>query len=619
MDGNRMATGEMTDAEVFGADHPLVYGPGAQESGQPLTAEQQAYARANESFRDKGAPVGTATTPSYDTATAAGDGSIYHVNPQGQLESPAPAKEQSDADVFGAQGPAAVAAPASIDGRPTSQTLGASEGVGTVAQNLLDTLSGKLPGLPQGPLTKPLLSYPLQWLLNRNAAKDQEQEKTYRPGMAGRIGGEIVASAPLAMEAEAPLLTGAIQGYLGSDSSDPLEKLRDITMGAAGGKLADVGLGAVSKALAPTARSAAQWAIDNGIRLTPGAIAGGVPQGLEGALSKGTIAGPMIGSAQRAGIDDFNIRTAQNAAKEAGLQLPDGLAPGHEVVNALHGALSGSYDALSPNLVLAPSEDLTAAATAAREAAKGLPAAFKTRLNALADQIVPADGAVLSGDRIQELAAHIRQEAQDAKQSGDFFAKGYGRALDNLQAAFDDGLEASNPQHAAQLRGLNRGFAQSVRIERAARDAVQDGGVYTPKGLLTAIRATDQSVRDNATARGEALLQDWAQNGKQVLPDKLPAAGGFLAHLPELMVTAGVGHEAGLPGIGYMLAGEGGLGALYSKPVQKIVTDAMTKRLPVLRKTGAIVDALRPVGAFGAATGAQAAIPYLAQLPALTK
>jgi hypothetical protein len=47
------------------------------------------------------------------------------------------------------------------------------------------------------------------------------------------------------------------------------------------------------------------------------------------------------------------------------------------------------------------------------------------------------------------------------------------------------------------------------------------------------------------------------------------------------MVTAGVGHEAGLPDIGYMHAGEGGLGAPYREPVQRVIGDAMKSACPL--------------------------------------
>jgi hypothetical protein len=614
--------------DVDPAAQALVYGPGSVATGHPATAEQQAYVRANGGVPDPRTAGNSAQNPSYDTPDLTGKPDSYHVTPQGQLSAPAEAMNMhpaqasaSGADPY-ASYPDAVdaAAPGAPvrDTRPTSQGLGFAQGVTTVGKNLLDTLNGSIPGLPQTIFQKVNpLTLPFKIGLNMVQGGLSTQEQTTRPGTVGKIAGEVLATAPMAEEALGAIPTGLMQGMLTSDAAgnDPLGKIRDMAAGAIGGKLGDAAMGAIGRVVMPKIRPAVQWAMDNSIRLPMGATMGGAAQAAEGMASKGTIAGPMIGAAQRQGISDFNIRTAENAAKEAGLQLPDGLAPGHEVVNALHGALSGSYDALTPNLVLKSSPDLSSAADAAREAAKGLPSAFKTRLSAIADQVAPADGSLLTGGQVQDLASHIRQEVTDAGQSGDFFAKGYGRALDNLKGAMDDGLEASNPQYADQLRGLNRGFAQSVRIERAARDAVQDGGVYTPKGLLSAIRSSDQSARDNATARGEALLQDWANSGKEVLPDKLPTSGNIWSHLPELAVTLGVGHEAGLPGIGGMLAGEGALGALYAKPAQRVITDMLTKRPDALANISRILEGVRPVVGYGTATAAPKLLPMLPALP----
>jgi hypothetical protein len=406
---------------------------------------------------------------------------------------------------------------------------------------------------------------------------------------------------------------GAVQGDLTSEATDPAGRLRDVGLGALGGKAGSMLGGGVKSAIWPTIRPEAQWAADNGIRLTPGGIAGGIPKNLETAATKGTIAGPVIGAAQRRGIDDFNLATIQkNALDPAGLTLPEGIQPGHEAVNEATKALGGSYDALTPNLVLTKDADLLSAVKAANDAAKGLPAAYRNRLTAFTAQLGGKPGLALSGDQVQELTSTLRQEAADAQRSGDFFTAPYGRALDELNSAVGSALERSNPAYAEKLRGLNQGYAALVRIQKAAGNAVHDEGVFTPKGLLTAVRSTDQSARDNATARGEALLQDWANKGKAVLPDKLPSGGNIWTHLPELLVTAGVGHESGVKAIGGMLAGEGALAGAYTPAVQDILRTAMTQRPAVAKPISDVVARLAPfMGQGGAMLASKAAWPAL--------
>jgi hypothetical protein len=68
------------------------YGPGAPESGQQATPDQQTYATANANTAPDPATVGkTADNPSYDTPSLSGAPDSYHVTPQGQLSDPHPA------------------------------------------------------------------------------------------------------------------------------------------------------------------------------------------------------------------------------------------------------------------------------------------------------------------------------------------------------------------------------------------------------------------------------------------------------------------------------------------------------------------------------------------------
>lgn len=609
-----MATGELTDADVFGAPTapqaaaPPPRGDGSvidAPSGAALNAAQTAY-YANllhsGGFDPKNLPphqVKEGEEPS--------SGSFVDLNGNlRQAGQPAPAKELSDLEVFGSALPGAQAK----DDRPVSQPLGFGEGIHVVANNLTNLLSGSVPGMKSSGIGVSPLTLPAKLIMGQQQGVIDKAEKTARPGMIGKIGGEVFASAPLAVDALGAIPLGIAQGVLTSESKDPFGKVMDATLGGVGGKLGDLAMTGIRKVVSPAIRPAAQWAMDHGIRITPGGLAGGMAKSVETGASKGTIAGPMIGAAQMRGIEDFNLATARHVLDGTGLTLPEGVAAGHEAVSATHNMLSGAFNSLAPKLSLAIDGPLTAARSEATNAGTLMPAAYRARMDSLVSQL-PVHGGPINGRTVQDLTAQLRQEAADAAQSGDFFAKDYGRAVDKLRSAVEDGLERANPEQAQTLQALRTAWAKQVRVERAATNAVQDGGVYTPKGLLTAVRSSDQSARDNATARGEALLQDWAMNGKAVLPDKLPNAGSLWAHLPELAVTYGVGHEAGVPGIAGMLATEGAGGLLYTKPGQKIVNTMLTKRPAFATKTADILRELQPLLSYGAATAAPKGLPLL--------
>lgn len=610
----RTASGQIyTDADLG-----LTYGPGSAYSGKFATGAQQAYASATAAMRDPSAPAGTATNPSYDTPDLTGGPGVYHVTPQGQLSAPAVAGTLTDADLglhYGEE-------PGSSGTRtahPVSNSLGFLEGVDTVARNLGSAMQGVLPGTENNPVNLPRIvaSFPFRAAENQLQGYFRGAEKTATPGIAGRIGGELVASSPFAVEG-GPLITGAMQGYLTSDAdpNSPLARLKDIVAGAVGGKIGDKAFAALKGIASPAVRDATQWAADHGIRLTPGGAAGGFFRWLENGAAKGTVAGPAVGAAQRRAIEDFNVATARNAVNAAGLDLPPNVQAGHQVINAAHQVLSDGYSALTPHLALPGDQQLTSAAAEAQKAAKLLPSAYQSRVNSFVSQ-VPKPGSVMTGAGVSDLTSALRAEASDGLSSNDFFAKKYGQAIDDLRSSIEDALERSNPQYAQNLQGLRQGWAQLVRIERAGRDAVQDGGIYTPKGLLSAVRSTDQSARDNATAQGEALLQDWATRGKEVMPDKLPAASNFWAHLPEIAVALGVGKEAHMPGLAALLGGEGALAGLYTKPGQAVTNAVLTKRPQFVRDIAEWAQNFRPLAGYTSATALPKIVPYASAPTAL--
>ena len=111
-----------------------------------------------------------------------------------------------------------------------------------------------------------------------------------------------------------------------------------------------------------------------------------------------------------------------------------------------------------------------------------------------------------------------------------------------------------------------------VRIEGAGTAAKAKEGVFTPGQLLNAIRQNDSSVRDRATSRGAALMQDWATQGQKVLGDKYPDSG-----TAGRMFLGGGALASGAvnPAIPIALAGGA---AAYTSPIQKALVAAVSKR-----------------------------------------
>jgi hypothetical protein len=122
------------------------------------------------------------------------------------------------------------------------------------------------------------------------------------------------------------------------------------------------------------------------------------------------------------------------------------------------------------------------------------------------------------------------------------------------------------------MKAADTAYANLVRVEGASKNALQSGGLFTPGQLGSAVRQADQSVRDRATARGTALMQDLAGAGQSVLGNKVPNS----ATADRLMLGAGgLGAYALNPAIPAGLLGGAGL---YTSPIQSLLRGAVTAR-----------------------------------------
>lgn len=575
----------MTDADVFGAA-PTTVQPAAPVSVQALP-NLPGYV-SDPSYTP---PAGRANNPAWQAPAVALGG-------PGDL---------SDADVFGQTTPAAAAA----NNRPASQSLGFMESLAKPFRNFSDFNDATLGSLPAvgGMFHSNATDQAARAGMGRYFA---QREQTERPGAVGQFAGNVIGTAPFVMGL-GPVAGGAVSGALDSDAKTPTGVATDAALSALGGKFADMGLNALKSVISPTIRPAVQWALDHGIRLPPSTIMGGPAQAAEKTLSRLTLAGPMVRNSQIRTIEDFGRATIDNALQPAGLSLPKDIPAGHEAVNYAHTELSKAYTGLLPNLTVQRDPQLASELANLRTQTADLDGPFQSRMNKILDRVEsgfdPSTGA-MPGTVMKDLDVHLGKQTAKASTDGSLFANEYGDLSSALQGSLRDAVERSNPAYADQLTGLNTGWAQLVRIERAALAAKQRGGVFTPNDLITAVGATDQSARDSATSRGQGLLQDWANQAKQVVPNTMPTGGHWLDHLMEAGVALGVGKEAGMPLVAKGAALEALLGSLYSKPLQPAVTAALTKRPGFSVPLANAYEPLRPaIQAAGATQFGQ--IPYV--------
>ena len=201
----------------------------------------------------------------------------------------------------------------------------------------------------------------------------------------------------------------------------------------------------------------------------------------------------------------------------------------------------------------------------------------------------------LDAQTLKAVASDIGSKARQYSGSSTASEKELGDALTQMGGLLNQQIGRSNPALAPTLNAIDTGWAKLVRVEGAAKSAASNKvntGVFTPGQLMSSVRAADQSVRDRSTARGEALMQDWAQNGLHVLGDKVPNSGTFDRGANAGLLAALASNPQFIPPA---LIGAGVGGGIYSSVGQQLLKGAATARPPQAKALAGLLNSFIPV------------------------
>jgi hypothetical protein len=307
-----------------------------------------------------------------------------------------------------------------------------------------------------------------------------------------------------------------------------------------------------ARTLKPQLAPAQQALADAGVtQMTPGQLIGGFAKGVEDKLSSVPILGDFINSGRRRSVESFNKAVANQALEPIGERLERGTPAGHEMVAEVEQKLGAAYDTLKPRLQFIPD----------RQYANDLNHIWQNEVQLLPqpqidqfERILAAKlgpPAPINGTMFKKIESELTNLGSRYGASSDAAQRDMGYALRNVVQAMRSNLERSNPAHANELANMNYGWAMFARMQDAAANTT-GAGVFMPSQLLSAVKRGDRTVRHGSFARGDALMQDFAEAGQKVLPSKVPdsgtpgrlmasiAAGGGLGYLSP-KVLAGIG------------------------------------------------------------------------------
>jgi hypothetical protein len=439
---------------------------------------------------------------------------------------------------------------------------------------------------------------------------------------AGNIGGNVAATAPLAMLAPevagmglmGRAATGAALGAA-NGAVAPVENPGDNfwqQKGAQIGTNALVGgaavpvtsaLGGIIQGVADPVR---RRLADAGVTMTPGQILGGAWQNTENKLTSVPVLGDMIRNAQQRSVQSFNRATYQNALEPIGGQLPGNVGAGSGGVAYVRNQIGNVYNSIEPRASFTFDQnfvnDLNGIRNTLGQMAPGsLPQFDNIVQNQIAGKLAGGAqngiGGTMTGAQWGDTRSMISRIARNQIR-GDASADQLALhdALSDLGDAVNAGVGRSSPPDVLPtLNQANSSYARYKMLERASasKGAADNGNVFTASQY-------SNGVRNNATAFQKAtnsgLNGQMAADATNVLGSKYPDSGTVGRSLLTLGLGALAGHAAA-PGA--VIPGAIGIGAAslpYTALGQRLAQGLLMNRPALAQPVGnAITNGLAPL------------------------
>jgi|TARA_R110000737_G_scaffold35283_1_gene54255 hypothetical protein len=330
-----------------------------------------------------------------------------------------------------------------------------------------------------------------------------------------------------------------------------------------------------------------------GVSPTMGQILGGTAGRLEETIGTVPVLGSAIAAGRNRAAGQFN-QAARNRALNPIGETADKRIVGSGGVDEVSSKLSLAYDDLLPKVTLTPDTQLLDdIIKAAAEAKKTIgPDAAKSLDKILENQLMPHLSAPIGGVKFKAVEEALGKLGENFGGSNFPDQRIVGDAISDVQTALKDALARSNPQHAAELKSINEGYANYVRL-RGAQKADLAGDDFTPSQYASSVRSSDKSVGKGNFARGRALGQDLSSAGVRVLGDKVRSSG--TAERGAVLGVGGAAATGSIPFVEPMTAALMAASAVpYAPGIQRGMAAALLKGQKWRGPMGGAVQKLGP-------------------------
>ena len=386
---------------------------------------------------------------------------------------------------------------------------------------------------------------------------------------------------------------------------------------ATGGALSGVtrGVGAAARGLfggSQARRSDADILAASGVFTTPGARAGGLGKSLEDLSMRAPIMGSAVRGARDRSVESLNRAVGNRALSNIGEGLPATTSAGAESVDYVARQLGQQFDRAADMVPsVAPDEPFFQNLARISQGMTDLPESSGRQFQSiLQDRLSRLSGPV-TGKQLRQIESEIGDLSSSVEDQQ------LSRMLAGVRDELQDLLGRTNPEAGQILQRARAGYREFATMRQASQAA--GGNVFTPSQLLTAVRSTDQTVGNGATARGRAPLQDLARAAKNVIPDGYGNPGtadalgyGSLAALGVTNPPAAAMAAGGLAGAAtpYWMMGREIVESLPANPSPQQTEEALSRLGALAQNDPSIQQLIRYVlntgqvvvpGAIGAA------------------
>ena len=460
-----------------------------------------------------------------------------------------PLSPEEEAELAAYEAADAGGAPKSTNYTGQGVLMGATDpvyGIGQIVPRGLSAVTS-LGGLAPNPVSR---AYDRS--ADRIDQRVQVREDEYTAGRGadsfdwGRLTGNIASPVNLlgagaaAKAAQAATLGGKVAGGAaigaGYSASAPVfnpeeftkEKATQMGFGAAGGAVAPVVGKAIGRVLNPQTDKGVKALLKEGVKLTPGEMVGGAVKRGEDLLTSVPFLGSVIKGGQRRSIESLNKAAMNRALNPIGETLPKSVRLGRDAVEYVNSTLDQKYDDLLPKLTgkldqtfADDMDNLDSMVGLDHIMSRAGKSQYKKIMRDVVRNRFSKTGSV-TGNGVKEIESQLGNLISTLRKSNTTSDTQLADALASAQDALRKMLERNNPVHAAELKALNKGYANFKRLQRAASSVAANEGIFTPAQLQNAVKALDRSKDKSAFAKGTALMQDLTDPAKSRMAQSVP-------------------------------------------------------------------------------------------------